>query len=51
MIILNNITSYPFLTILTDVGKRSFENMGRLIKKSGDTIGRILRPGQESLEA
>src|SRR5215475_10375273 len=50
MIILNNITSYPFLTILTNVGKRSFENMGRFIKKSGDTIGRILRPGQESLD-
>lgn len=51
MIILNNITSYPFLTILINAGKRSFENMGRFVKKSGDTIGRILRPGQESLDA
>ena len=50
MIIVNNITLYPFLTIITNAGKRSFENMGRLIKKSGDTISRILRPGQESLE-
>ena len=49
MIILNSITTYPFLTILTNIGKRSFENMGRLVKKSGDTIGRILRPGEESL--
>jgi hypothetical protein len=51
MIILNNIAVYPLLTILTNAGKRSFENMGKLIKKSGDTVGRILRPGQESLEA
>lgn len=50
MIILNNITTYPFLTMLTKTGKKSFENMGRFIKKSGDTIGRILRPGQESLD-
>jgi DDE family transposase len=51
MIISNNITTYPFLTILINVGKRSFENMGRFIKKSGDTISRMLRPGGESLEA
>jgi len=51
MIISNNITTYSFLTILTNVGKRSFENMGRLIRKSGDTISRMLRPGPESLEA
>ena len=50
MIIANNITTYSFLTILTNIGKRSFENMGRLIKKSGDTVGRILRPGNESLD-
>lgn len=50
MIILNSITTYPFLTILTNIGKRSFENMGRLVKKSGDTIGRILRPGAESID-
>lgn len=51
MIISNNITTYSFLTILINVGKRSFENMGRFIKKSGDTISRMLRPGHESLEA
>ena len=50
MIITNNITTYSFLTILTNTGKRSFENMGRLIKKSGDTISRILPPGLESLD-
>jgi len=51
MIILNNIAIYPLLTIITNIGKRSFENMGKLIKKSGDTISRMLRPGHESLEA
>lgn len=51
MIITNTITIYSFLTILTTLGKRSFENMGRLIKRSGDTVGRLLRPGLESLEA
>src|ERR1700722_4970489 len=51
MIISNNITTYSFLTILINVGKRSFENMGRLIKKSGDIISRMLRPGDKSLEA
>ena len=51
MIILNNITTYPFITILINIGKRSFENMGRVIKKSGDTISRMLRPGHESLDA
>jgi len=50
MIIPNTIAIYSFLTIATTLGKRSFENMGRVIKKSGDTIGRLLRPGHESLE-
>ncbi len=50
MIIVNNIATYPLLTILTNIGKRSFENMGKLIKKSGDTVNRMLRSGRESLE-
>lgn len=50
MIISNNIATYSFLTILINTGKRSFENMGKFIKKSGDTISRILRPARESLE-
>lgn len=50
MIISNTITTYPILTIITTIGKRSFENMGKFIKKSGDTISRMLRPGNESLE-
>jgi Transposase DDE domain len=51
MIIFNNIAIYSLLTILVDAGKRSFENMGRFIKKSGDTIARSLHPGLESLDA
>lgn len=46
-----NIVNYPLLTILTSFGKKSFENMGRFIKKSGDTVSRMLRPGAESIEA
>lgn len=49
MIIFNNIATYPLLTILT-IGKRSFENMGSFIKKSGDTVYRLLRSGAESLD-
>lgn len=51
MITSNNITAYSVLTMLTDAGKHSFENMGRVIKKSGDTVSRMLHPGSESLEA
>ena len=43
------ILKYPILTILSR-GKRSFENMGRVIKKSGDTVRRLLCPSEESLE-
>lgn len=51
MIIINNIAAYSLLTILVTIGKRSFENLGKLIKKSGDTIRRLLRPGSVSLAA
>ena len=50
MITSNNITAYSVLTMLTDTGKHSFENMGKVIKKSGDTVSRMLPPGLESLE-
>lgn len=50
MIITTTIAIYSVLTILTNVGKKSFENMGRIIKKSGETIRRILRPGEISLK-
>ncbi len=51
MITSNNITTYPFVTMLISKGKKSFENIGRFLKKSGDTASRMLRPGKESLEA
>lgn len=51
MIMFNSITTYSFLTILTNLGKKSFENMGKIIQRSGDTISRMLRPGEESLKA
>lgn len=43
----NTSLDYPLLTILS-IGKRSFESMGNLIKKSGDTIKRLLRPSDEN---
>jgi hypothetical protein len=44
----STILTYPILTILSTC-KRSFENMGLLIQKSGDTVRRLLRPAPESL--
>jgi len=44
----NTVISYSVLTILS-TGKRSFENLGRLINKSGDTIKRMLNPAAISL--
>ena len=46
---INMILKYPILTLLSR-GKRSFENMGRLVKRSGDTVSRWLRPEEISLE-
>ena len=37
---LNTVLTYPILTIVS-TGKRSFENLGRFLKKSGDTISRL----------
>lgn len=51
MIIDNIIAAYSFLSICTAIGKRSFENMGRIIKKSGEVVKRMLRPADESLNA
>jgi hypothetical protein len=45
----NTSISYSVLTILS-IGKRSFENLGRLIKKSGKTISRMLQPAEKSLD-
>ena len=40
---------YAILNLLSS-GKKSFENLGRVIQKSGDTIRRWLRPSKESLK-
>lgn len=45
---INTILNYPFLLIMSIVEK-TFDGMGRLIKKSGDTIKRILEPKEKSL--
>jgi len=49
MLSLNNILTYPALTILSR-SKRSFENIGLLIRKSGDTVKRLLFPATASLQ-
>lgn len=38
---------YPLLTLLS-IGKKSFENMGRFLRKSGDTVSRLLQPSSVS---
>lgn len=43
----NTSINYSVLTILSN-GKRSFENLGRLIKKSGDTVRSMLQPRSKS---
>ena len=45
----NTNLTYPILLIMSN-GKRSFENMGRTIGKSGDTVRRMLRSAQENHE-
>lgn len=41
---------YPLLTLLSNIGKKSFENMGRLIQRSGDTVFRLLHPSEISFQ-
>ena len=45
----NTILEYPLLTIVS-IGKRSFESLGKIINRSGDTIKRRLRPAEESFD-
>ena len=49
MLYSSTILKYPVLTILSR-GKRSFEQMGLLIGRSGDTIKRLLHPAEDSFE-
>ncbi len=49
MLNLKTIITYPLLTLLS-TGKKSFENMGQFIKKSGDTVRRLLQPSSTSFD-
>ncbi len=40
---------YPLLIVIS-IGKKSFKNMGRFIRKSGDTVSRLLQPSFESFK-
>lgn len=46
----NTILEYPVLTIVS-IGKRSFESMGKLINRSGDTVKRCLHPAEDSFQS
>ena len=43
----NTVLEYPILTIIS-IGKKSFEAMGKVINRSGDTVKRRLRLVEES---
>lgn len=49
MLYSSTVIKYPVLTILS-TGKRSFENMGLLIQRSGDTVKRLLHPAEHSFQ-
>jgi len=49
MLYSSTVLKYPVLTILSR-GKRSFENMGLLIQRSGDTVKRLLHPAEHSFQ-
>jgi hypothetical protein len=49
MLNISTILNYPLLTLLS-IGKKSFENMGRFIQRSGDTVERMLQPSSVSLD-
>ena len=47
MLNINMVLTYPLLVILS-IGKKSFETMGKIIGKSGDTVARLLPDLQTS---
>ena len=49
MLNVSMILKYPILNLLS-IGKKSFENLGRTIQKSGKTISRLLQPASVSFE-
>ena len=48
MLYTSTVITYPILTLLSTIGKKSFENLGRLINRSGDTVHRLLHPAEYS---
>jgi hypothetical protein len=48
MLYTSTVITYPLLILLSTLGKKSFENMGRLVQRSGDTIYRLLYPAEIS---
>ena len=50
MLYSSTVLKYPVLTLLSR-GKRSFEQMGLLIQRSGDTVKRLLHPAKYSFQA
>ena len=49
MLYSSTVLKYPAL-ILLSIGKRSFENIGLLIQRSGDTVKRLLHPAEHSFQ-
>jgi SRSO17 transposase len=49
MLNISTILTYPILMLMS-IGKKSFENLGKVINKSGDTAARLLQPAEESLK-
>ena len=48
MLKVSTILTYPILTLVS-IGKKSFENLSTYLKKSGDTVARLLQPAEVSL--
>lgn len=48
MLYSSTVITYPLLLLLSTIGKKSFENMGQLIQRSGDTVYRLLHPAEFS---
>lgn len=48
--LLSTILKYPILTLLS-TGKKNFEDMGRFMQRSGDTVKRLLCPEAKTKEA
>jgi hypothetical protein len=48
MLYVSTVITYPILILLSIIGKKSFENLGRLVNKSGDTVYRLLHPAEIS---